>query len=354
MFLPKPTQTLIVSSLVFLISFAACGDTKVARAESAEAPKQEKASVLQIPVSTKPLPAGLKDIGIFSDLDPSLQLPLFSKIDPTMTTLAVNKQKQTLTLLAAGTAVKTYPIVGGALLEGRCTIAPMKHESPAGLLPLSSGEGIILREADLTELCEVVTKGAIVEIAPGTPTGLHDADDDGIPDQVDILLGALKADANNASYDDGFYPIAKHLGDVPRNKGCCTDVVIRSLRNAGIDLQQAVQHDAKKNPKHYPFIKHPNPNIDHRRVKNLVPYFKRHFISLPVDQKRFMPGDILLFDTLAKAGPDHIGIVSAETTAEGAPLIINNWTYGAVTDPMALLSFVPVTHQFRVRAPDRK
>ena len=54
----------------------------------------------------------------------------------------------------------------------------------------------------------------------------------------------------------------------------------------------------------------------------------------------------------SRPGPDHIGIVSARTDAEGLPLIINNWTDGTVTTEMDLLTFVPVTHRFRL-APAR-
>jgi len=57
----------------------------------------------------------------------------------------------------------------------------------------------------------------------------------------------------------------------------------------------------------------------------------------------------VLFDTLPKAGPDHIGVVSPNTDENGLPLVINNWTYGAVTDEMDLLSWCTVTHHFRWR-----
>ena len=70
---------------------------------------------------------------------------------------------------------------------------------------------------------------------------------------------------------------------MPRQEGVCTDVVIRALRNAGIDLQRAVYDDAGRAPAAYPRIgRRRNPSIDHRRVKNLIRYFDRHWQRLPV------------------------------------------------------------------------
>jgi uncharacterized protein YijF (DUF1287 family) len=53
-------------------------------------------------------------------------------------------------------------------------------------------------------------------------------------------------------------------------------------------------------------------------------------------------------DTLPKAGPDHVGIVSEAFDAAGNPLIINNWTDGYTTRRMPLLPSIPVTHHFRL------
>ncbi len=183
-------------------------------------------------------------------------------------------------------------------------------------------------------------------------SGAGDRDDDGVPDQTDILLGALKAAANGAEYDASYHRIPFPGGDVPRSTGCCSDVIIRALRNAGIDLQAVLQGDITRRPKAYPHVKKTNHSIDHRRVKNLVIYMKRHMKKLDpsvVSPQGWVPGDIVLFDTLPKAGPDHIGIVSWELDEDGLPLVINNWTVGSTTAPMDLLSWCPVTHHFRVK-----
>jgi uncharacterized protein YijF (DUF1287 family) len=91
-------------------------------------------------------------------------------------------------------------------------------------------------------------------------------------------------------------------------------------------------------------------------VKNLAVYFVRHFRARPLELdaatlRDWLPGDIVLLDTFpSKPGPDHIGIVSDTLGASGLPLVVNNWTVGARTGEMDLLSFVPVTHRFRVPA----
>ena len=67
-------------------------------------------------------------------------------------------------------------------------------------------------------------------------------------------------------------------GDVPMEKGVCTDVVIRALREQNIDLQELVHQDMSRNFSVYPKrwgLKQPDTNIDHRRVPNLMTYFTR-------------------------------------------------------------------------------
>jgi uncharacterized protein YijF (DUF1287 family) len=182
----------------------------------------------------------------------------------------------------------------------------------------------------------------------GTP---QDQDDDGIPDAVDILRGAKKAAKNGATYRNNYRPLAFPRGDVPREEGVCTDVVIRSLRNSGRDLQELVARDIAARPGAYPMVKTPDPNIDHRRVRTLLPYFEHALRSLPVNPRDsaapYLPGDIVLMNTMGDLAPEHLGIVSDELGESGLPLIINNWTEGTVTRAMDLLRTVPVTHRFR-------
>ena len=101
-------------------------------------------------------------------------------------------------------------------------------------------------------------------------------------------------------------------------------------------------------------VKKANPNIDHRRVKTMLPYFKRqweeHTIELDDKDDPLRPGDIVFMDTFPKRrGPDHIGVVSNRRGDSGHLLVINNWTDGFKTSEMDLLSYVPLTHRFRIR-----
>jgi uncharacterized protein YijF (DUF1287 family) len=207
-------------------------------------------------------------------------------------------------------------------------------------------------------------QGIAVEALTRPLTNVHslttfdgqDQDLDGIPDQLDGLLGAKKALLLRSPYIVTYRALPYPGGDVPLNEGVCTDVVVRALRNAGYDLQRLVHEDAKIAPKNYPGITKLDKNIDHRRVRNLLVYFKRHFTSLdanvPSQTRLFLPGDIVLFNTYGDASPDHIGIVSDTLGPNGLPLIINSWTVGYVTSEMDLLANVPTTHRFRF--PTRK
>ena len=138
-------------------------------------------------------------------------------------------------------------------------------------------------------------------------------------------------------------------GDVPRTEGVCSDTVIRALRNAGIDLQKEVHEDILRAPKSYPMVEKVDASINHRRVRTLLPWFQRHFATLPPGE-RFLPGDVVFFDTFpSKPGPDHLGVVGDRKGTSGLPLVINNWTDGAEDAEMDLLSWVPVTHHFRAK-----
>ena len=123
-------------------------------------------------------------------------------------------------------------------------------------------------------------------------------------------------------YDPAYTALDYPMGDVPIAKGVCTDVVVRALRQQGIDLQQLVHQDMKANFSAYPNrwgLKRPDPNIDHRRVPNLEVYFTRHGWAV---QDGYHPGDIVTW-RLAGSGLPHIGIVSDRKQGD-TPLIIHN------------------------------
>ena len=56
-------------------------------------------------------------------------------------------------------------------------------------------------------------------------------------------------------------------GDVDSGIGVCSDVVIRSLRKLGLDLQKEIHEDMNQNFESYPSnwdLNKPDKNIDHR------------------------------------------------------------------------------------------
>lgn len=131
------------------------------------------------------------------------------------------------------------------------------------------------------------------------------------------------------NYTQDYFTIPYPNGDVPKETGACTDVVIRAFRNAGVDLQKEVHEDMRANFGEYPKkwgLTKTDTNIDHRRVPNLQKYFTRQGKSLPVsdDAAKFLPGDVVSWDLNGK-GMTHIGIISnLREPNSGRYLIIHN------------------------------
>ena len=140
---------------------------------------------------------------------------------------------------------------------------------------------------------------------------------------------------------------------MPRDRGVCTDVLIRALRDAvGADLQKLVHEDMKADFRAYPKIwglTRTDRNIDHRRVPNLRTYLKRRGfavrLSRPPDFSKSRPGDIV---TCTVAGNlPHVMIVSDRKAADGTPLVIHN--IGAGTREENVLRTYPITGHYRWR-----
>lgn len=147
---------------------------------------------------------------------------------------------------------------------------------------------------------------------------------------------ALDLTNDNVVYDGSYFSIAYPNGDVPANKGVCTDVVIRAYRKLNIDLQKQVHEDMKLNFSVYPKIwglKHTDKNIDHRRVPNLRRFFERHgnvkkVSELAID---YVPGDIVTWDL--GNGLTHIGLVVNKKSNDGKRyLIVHNIGAGQVVE----------------------
>ncbi|WP_421871641.1 DUF1287 domain-containing protein [Marinoscillum sp.] len=139
-------------------------------------------------------------------------------------------------------------------------------------------------------------------------------------------------------YDPSYFSINYPNGDVPEGKGVCTDVVIRAYRKLGIDLQKEVHEDMKTHFDRYPTIwglSTTDKNIDHRRVPNLMTFFERYGITLPLstDPDQYLPGDIVCWNL--GGAVTHIGIVSDEIGEDtGLPMIVHNIGRGQVIEDM--------------------
>ena len=127
-----------------------------------------------------------------------------------------------------------------------------------------------------------------------------------------ISKAAIELTKQEVKYDGSYYSIPYPNGDVPNGLGVCTDVVIRTYRSLGLDLQKEIHEDMKNNFDKYPKIwglKKPDKNIDHRRVPNQMTYFERQGSSLTITNKseNYLPGDVVAWDL--GGGITHIGIV---------------------------------------------
>jgi uncharacterized protein YijF (DUF1287 family) len=158
------------------------------------------------------------------------------------------------------------------------------------------------------------------------------------------------------TYDPAYVALDFPGGDIPRDRGVCTDVVIRALRDAWeIDLQLAVNRDMKAAFDAYPALwglTTTDRNIDHRRVPNLQTLFARIGAEVPLDQgpTPYLPGDIITWKLPGNL--DHIGIVSDRRTETGVPLILHNIGAGAKEED--ILFAYPMTGHYRIGKTEAK
>lgn len=147
-----------------------------------------------------------------------------------------------------------------------------------------------------------------------------------------LSTAAISLTKTKVVYDPTYYKIPYPNGDVPADKGVCTDVVIRAYRLLGIDLQKLIHEDMAKNFSKYPKKwgrKTTDTNIDHRRVPNQMMFFSRFgktkaISNSPVD---YTPGDIVTWDL--GRGLTHVGIVINQKSSDNTRyLIVHNIGYG--------------------------
>ncbi len=135
------------------------------------------------------------------------------------------------------------------------------------------------------------------------------------------------------SYDPAYTALQYPLGDVPLERGVCTDVIIRAYRAVGIDFQALVHQDMKRAFSAYPKLwglSRPDSNIDHRRVANLEVFLQRLGKQLKnsSNPKDYRAGDMVTW-TLP-SGRLHIGVVTAQLeNTKQRPLMVHNIGAGA-------------------------
>ena len=147
-----------------------------------------------------------------------------------------------------------------------------------------------------------------------------------------LVAAGIEQTAYTNSYDAAYTKLDYPMGDVPRERGVCTDVIIRAFRRNEVDLQKEIHEDIAGDFKAYPQkwnASKPDSNIDHRRVPNLMTYFERQGKSLPVTERAadYLPGDVVTWEV---QGRPHIGLVTDEQAPSSqTPLIVHNIGAGA-------------------------
>lgn len=166
-----------------------------------------------------------------------------------------------------------------------------------------------------------------------------------------LVQAARQQTLSPVVYDGAYVRIGYPMGDVPQDRGVCTDVVIRAYRGIGIDLQVLVHEDMRGNFGAYPAhwgLSRPDRNIDHRRVPNLQKYFERVAARLAVSKvaSDYQPGDLVTW--MLPGNLPHIGIVSdKKVSGTDRPLVIHNIGAGTTEEDM-LFSF-PITGHYRFK-----
>ena len=67
-----------------------------------------------------------------------------------------------------------------------------------------------------------------------------------------LVRAAIERTKHNVRYDGSYRRIRYPNGDVPDNVGVCTDLIIRSYRKVGIDLQKDIHEDMRRHFDSYP------------------------------------------------------------------------------------------------------
>jgi uncharacterized protein len=177
---------------------------------------------------------------------------------------------------------------------------------------------------------------ALPQSSPSEARGSHEAFTNA------LVVAAIERTHHTVRYDPAYVRIPFPGGDVPADTGVCTDEIIRSYRAVGVDLQKEVHEDMQKDFSAYPrnwhsLLAHPDSNIDHRRVPNLMVLFQRNGESLAASTRAedYFPGDLVTWD-LGRGVP-HIGIVvDRKSPQSGRFMIVHNIGQGPQLEDVLL------------------
>jgi uncharacterized protein len=150
-------------------------------------------------------------------------------------------------------------------------------------------------------------------------------------------------------YDPSYFALKYSNGDIPKGRGVCTDVVIRSYRKLGVDLQKEVHEDMKTHFNKYPNFRKwkmtkTDTNIDHRRVPNREVFLQRKGTKLVISKNAndYKTGEIVTW--LINDKLPHIGIITSRKSNDGKRnLIVYNVGNGQVLED-CLFSYPIVGH----------
>ncbi|MEA3461533.1 MAG: DUF1287 domain-containing protein [Bacteroidota bacterium] len=152
----------------------------------------------------------------------------------------------------------------------------------------------------------------------------------------ELASAALLLTEQEVVYDPAYYAMGYPNGDVPADRGVCTDVVIRAYRMMDIDLQKEVHEDMLSHFGLYPDIwglSLTDTNIDHRRVPNLMKYFERRGTEKEITDNPadYLPGDIVCWNL--GGAVTHIGIIAGSRSVDGLrPMVVHNIGRGQVLE----------------------
>lgn len=260
----------------------------------------------------------------------------------------------------------TYQTYAGIVRAVRNGLMPSQSTPLGGSIRIHGGGNgqdwtlgcLGMDDKDIEELFDLVPAKARVDIF--TSADQEKALGAGLATRV--LEGANAQLEHPALYSDyacGLVRMPYPAGDIREADAVCTDVVIRALRHAGLDLQALLHEDILTHPARYSrWVKNADTNIDHRRTRNLHTWLTYHALALPLDYETFPgtfdAGDILTMDTGIPNGTplDHIGLVHT-SRHQGVPLVFNIWTTGCTTSLMRLLGsdYPTIQGHFRLAHP---